>query len=428
MGDGGVTPHTGLKSECRQNAAPEGSSGGGDAFRVGINPRFSRLAFTATFRIAIPLCFSPKPGVDVPGGTGGCGRAPTLWMGHEGCPPRCSPRVFLLLRQRRARLLARRTGILQQELPRVGTELAPPVSHIDTPPPPQDAELRGRRALCAPPTRVITPIRTKCGAGRGAAGIIWGCKECSVGGGGTQGAAPPPGAARGRAQRAASAVPCCFHPLPVCSLAAWNVAFAPISGWSFGRRLLLFQFRRSHYIFHYLKERGEGGERKKERKKNHQTQKRESCFPSRIPTHGSAQHNLCSLPAPGRAWGHPWVLHPAGWGAEQHRRPPDKSGSVPHPLHPHPPNNRALLTPKPLLCSKAPPPKAPRPSPSVDAACPPPKTPAPPGGFGCVLSAQEAQNGSMLQRWSSAALCFAPQRCVLHRKGRGGGGGEGLFW
>lgn len=136
MGDGGVTPHTGLKSDCRQNAAPEGSSGGGDAFRVGINPRFSRLAFTATFWIAIPLCFSPKPGVDVPGGTGGCGRAPTLWMGHEGCPPRCSPRVFLLLRQRRARLLARRTGILQQELPRVGTELAPPVSHIDTPPPP----------------------------------------------------------------------------------------------------------------------------------------------------------------------------------------------------------------------------------------------------------------------------------------------------
>lgn len=80
----------------------------------------------------------------------------------------------------------------------MGTELAPPVSHIDTPPPPsKDAELRGRRALCAPPTRVITPIRTKCGAGRGAAGIIWGCKECSVGGGGDARSCAPPGSSEG---------------------------------------------------------------------------------------------------------------------------------------------------------------------------------------------------------------------------------------
>lgn len=237
---------------------------------------------------------------------------------------------------------------------------------------------------------------------------------------------PPPGAARGRAQRAASAVPCCFHPLPVCSLAAWNVAFSPISGWSFGRRLLLFQFRRSHYIFHYLKERGEGGERKKERKKNHQTQKRESCFPSRIPAHGSAQHNLCSLPAPGRAWGHPWVLHPAGWGAEQHRRPPDKSGSVPHPLHPHPPNNSALLTPKPLLCSKAPPPRLPVPLHQWMQPAHPPKPRRPPVGLAVC---------SLLRRPRTAPCCSGGPQLLSasHHSdafciGKGWGEGGGCYF
>lgn len=62
---------------------------------------------------------------------------------------------------------------------------------------------------------------------------IWGRNEHSVGGDGDKRGCAPPGAVRGRAQRAAPAVPCGFHPLSVCSLAAWNVAFSPISGWSF---------------------------------------------------------------------------------------------------------------------------------------------------------------------------------------------------
>lgn len=132
----------------------------------------------------------------MPGGTGGCGRAPTLWMGHEGCPPRCSPRVFLLLRQRRVSWPDGQE-FCSRSCHGWGRSWHLPCPILTPPPPSKDAELRGRRALCAPPTRVITPIRTKCGAGRGAAGIIWGCKECSVGGGGDARSCAPPGSSEG---------------------------------------------------------------------------------------------------------------------------------------------------------------------------------------------------------------------------------------
>lgn len=127
--------------------------GPGMRFRSGsIQKPFSHLAPMAAFWLTTPTAFRPDLGSDGPLRWGwGARRAvavPQLFgMGHRVRSPRCSPRVFLLPRQRRSSWPDGQefcSGSCHGwgrswHLPR----------HIWTPP--RDAALRGRRALRAPP-------------------------------------------------------------------------------------------------------------------------------------------------------------------------------------------------------------------------------------------------------------------------------------
>ena len=189
MGDGGVTPHTGLKSVCRQNAAPKGGAGGGDVFRVGINTSFSHLAFMATFWITIPTAFRPNLGLMCWGARRAAAMPQLYGMGHEGCSPRCSPRVFLLLLRQRRVSWPDGQEFCSRSCHGWGRSWPLPCPVLT---PPRDAALRGGRALCAP--KGITPIRAPPPQGEELLGCgehIWAQKVQCGGGRGTQGAVPP---------------------------------------------------------------------------------------------------------------------------------------------------------------------------------------------------------------------------------------------